>query len=324
MSEHTSTYSLGLGVSLLQRELMGCEPSPCASQTQGAKPSLAKRGRESRSGRTLEPSAWPTPDASEAGKTSRDGDRVDEPLLGGLIREASGSLPLAFPASQPHGPGSNSARQMTAGSGKRLCRSLLPSDPLGDFSRILLESETWASPEFYLTWDVKATRYGCLVWELAPSAPRTGECDTGLFAEGCPTPRSEDSESTGAHRGTPDTLTSAAKLADIAAVEVTDSSTSQTIISANARTAEEAAWPTCDKGMMTRGSRKLSKTGEHHDKVNDLTPRGATTSGCLARTEKFVERLTTLSAWLMGYTAAYLAHWATASSGRSRPKSSRP
>lgn len=30
--------------------------------------------------------AWPTPDASEAGKTSRSGDRKDEPLIGGIVR----------------------------------------------------------------------------------------------------------------------------------------------------------------------------------------------------------------------------------------------
>jgi len=39
-----------------------------------------------------------------------------------------------------------------------------------------------------------------------------------------------------------------------------------------------------------------------------------TRSGSLALTEKFVVRLTTLSAWLMGYTAAYLRHWETRSS----------
>lgn len=30
--------------------------------------------------------AWPTPDASDAGKTSRSGDRKDEMLIGGLVR----------------------------------------------------------------------------------------------------------------------------------------------------------------------------------------------------------------------------------------------
>ncbi|MCE5336799.1 MAG: hypothetical protein LLG06_19655 [Desulfobacteraceae bacterium] len=44
---------------------------------------------------------------------------------------------------------------------------------------------------------------------------------------------------------------------------------------------------------------------------------GINSSGCLALTEKFVVRLTTLSAWLMGYTAAYLGHWETQSSRKS-------
>ncbi len=310
-----------------QPELTGCEPSPCARATPAANPSSQKHGRESRYGQTLERSTWPTPDASEAGKSSRGGKRVNEPLLGGLIR-ASGSLPLAFPASQPHGPGSNEAQAMTVGSGHRLLRSLLPSDPLGPFSRILLESEMWASPEFYLTWKHKATRQGCLVWELAPSAPRTVECDTGLFANepqesawptpasrdvkgqtqnpersdyipnilksNWPTPRSEDSESTGAHRGTPDTLTNAA-----------------------------AAWATPNKSAEEGGPcRPEGRIGHSVEAIDQL--HGATASGCLARTERFVERLTTLSAWLLGYTAAYLAHWETASSGRSRRKSSKP
>lgn len=222
---------------------------------------------------------------------------------------------------------------MTAGSGRRLCRSLLPSDPLGPFSRILLESETWASPEFYLTWDVKATRQGCLVWELAPSAPRTGECDTGLFADawpttrsrdykdtgdgewtmerkdgksrtdqlghalksGWPTPRSEDSESAGAHRGTPYTLISAAR----------------------------TAWATPKKAE----SGPDFAIANREDSGGTSLPTqiaGPTTSGCLARTEKFVVRLTTLSAWLMGYTAQYLAPWATASCRKSPRRSSAP
>jgi hypothetical protein len=49
---------------------------------------------------------------------------------------------------------------------------------------------------------------------------------------------------------------------------------------------------------------------------------GTPTSGPLARTENFVERLTTLSTWLMGYTAQYLGHWETASSRKSHTKSS--
>ena len=62
-----------------------------------------------------------------------------------------------------------------------------------------------------------------------------------------------------------------------------------------------------------------------HNQINGewyFPVRGANPSGSLALTESFVVRLTTLSAWLMGYTAAYLAHWETASSRKSRPKSS--
>ena len=298
-----------------QPELMACEQSPCAKLTPAAKPSSPKRGRESRSVRTLEPSAWvspskqdevrgslpprpqdtgvplnqmlaeawPTPNAhgGQAGNNTRGHDRQDEILLGGLVRwmNKSGSLPLAFPASPPAGPGSKEARQMTVGSGRRLSRSLLPYDPLGDFSRILLESETWGSPEFYLTWKHKATRQGCLVWELAPSAPRTGECDTGLFAGAWPTVKASD----------------------------------------------EKQPHTKDCPGKTDAQRK--KAGAFNSELLGNASgirRGSTTSGCLARTEKFVVRLTTLSAWLMGYTAAYLAHWATASCGRSRKPSSKP
>jgi len=335
MNAHTLTFLPGLEASALPPKPAESEQSPCASPTPGAEPSLRKRGRESRSGRTLEPSAWTTPQSHDLKgrgdhqkekhgtkhgcaclvqdlKSARPtldawqtpskeifysrkqvGKDERELMLPGQLKAASGSLPLAFPASRPHGPGSSEARMMTAGSGRTLCASLVPSDPLGDFSRILLASETWASPEFYLTWKHKATRQGCLVWELAPSAPRTDGCDTGSSQEGLPTripltngqeatwptPRSEDSESTGAHRGNPDTLTSATK----------------------------AAWAT---------PQSMSHNPEAHGQINGdgFTPqkvasRGPITSGCLARTGKFVERLILLSSWLMGVPWTSLRHW---------------
>src|SRR5690554_4254533 len=61
-------------------------------------------------------------------------------------------LPGESPVSRPPEPASKEARQMTAGSGRMLSAFLEKSDPLGAFSRILLESETWASPEFLLAW----------------------------------------------------------------------------------------------------------------------------------------------------------------------------
>lgn len=328
MKEPTSTSSPALAASPSQPELMACEPSPCAKPTQGAKPSSPKRGRESRSGQTLGPSAWttpqhhdlvgrsvhqkdihgtkhgcaclvqdlkaawPTPDAAAAsggrrgknpGRNREDGSKRSIPVS--ELVPKSGFLRPAFPASQPHGPGSSEAKMMTVGSGRRLCRSLLPSDPLGDFSRILLESETWGSPEFYLTWDVKATQCGSLVWELVPSAPRTDECDTGLWQSGWPTPASRD----GKH----------------------NPQASKETMERNSRPLNEvlyANWP-------TRRSEDSEST-----MALPAQAHGAITSGCLAQTEKFVVRLTSLSAWLMGYTAAYLRHWATQSSGRSRRK----
>ncbi len=180
---------------------------------------------------------------------------------------------------------------MTAGSGRKLSALLTKSGPLGRCLKTCLVSETWASTEFLLTWKVSATKSGFLTFQLAPSVRRTVDKGFGSSAGGktawptpasrdekgqtqnpermdyvpnivkatWPTPRAEDSESTGAHRGTPDTLTSAT--------------------------------------------------------------RGATSSGCLAQTASFAVRLTTLSAWLMGYTAQYLAHWETASCRKSRRKS---
>jgi len=246
-------------------------PSPCASATPSAKPSSPKRGRESRSGGMCERSVWPTPRADNIQSTRTEGGNPvkDGLSLSQVIKEGSGFSQPAFPASQPHGPGSNEARRMTAGSGLTLSMYFRASDPLGRFSRILLASETWASPEFYLNWKVKATRCGCSVFQLAPSAPRTVESDTGLFASGWATPNQN-----------------------------------------------------ANSGGPCRPEGRKGHSLEVIDQLHQAS--GQIQSGCLARTEKFVVRLTTLSAWLMGYTGAYLAHWATASSRRSPKSSSKP
>jgi hypothetical protein len=83
-----------------------------------------------------------------------------------------------------------------------------------------------------------------------------------------------------------------------------------------------SAWTTPQKHDVTgRSDTQKAIHGTKHGcacLVQDAKRIGITSSGCLARTEKFVVRLTTLSAWLMGYTGAYLAHWETASSRKSR------
>jgi len=203
-----------------------------------------------------------------------------------------------FPVSQPPAPGSSEARQMTAGSGRRLYESYGKHRPLGAFLRILLESETWSSTEFYLEWKLKATKSKCLVFQLAPSMPRTGANATGLSESAWPTPMSRDEKGQMFEKG----------------------GTTRMDYVPNVL---KATWPTPD----ARAARE-SETQKHDRDFGTFSAQasremtsGNVSSGCLAQTEKFVARLTTLSAWLMGYTAAYLAHWETASCRKSRRKS---
>ena len=95
-------------------------------------------------------------------------------------------------ANPSHAPGSDWARKTTASSGKRLFPLFSESDPLGAYSKTLLGSEQWASMEFLLNWRIITTPQGRSVFQLAPSAPRTGECDTGLFAKAWITPKRPD------------------------------------------------------------------------------------------------------------------------------------
>ena len=192
-------------------------------------------------------------------------------------------------------PGSSAARQMTAGSGRRLLRFLDECDPLGRFSRILLASETWGSPEYSLTWKHSVTKCGCSVFRLVPSVPRKGVSDTGLFVTWVSSTATD--ERRGSAKPRPQ----------------------DTGVPLNQMLA--ALWPTPKRPQ--GGACRSEKNLAHLHRTDDVVPAsGETAFGCLARTEKFVERLTTLSAWLMGYTKAYLRHWATASSRKSRRKSS--
>jgi len=86
----------------------------------------------------------------------------------------------------------------------------------------------------------------------------------------------------------------------------------------------KATWPTPDLSSMEGGIQNplSAKEQGHAMRLKDYC--GPVSSGCLARTESFVVRLATLSAWLMGYTAAYLRLWEIASCRQSRRKSSKP
>ena len=78
-------------------------------------------------------------------------------------------------------PDSEEARRMTGTSGLK-CIDLLPkSDPLGAFSRMLLDTSNWVSTRCYLTWKAKATPQGRIIFQLAPSMPDTKDKEFGLW-----------------------------------------------------------------------------------------------------------------------------------------------
>jgi hypothetical protein len=78
-------------------------------------------------------------------------------------------------------PGDAEARKMTAISGQNLVGSWLNSGPLGSLERTLLGTSAWASTTCFLTWKDKVTPAGRLLFQLAPSVPRTDETEFGLW-----------------------------------------------------------------------------------------------------------------------------------------------
>jgi hypothetical protein len=87
-------------------------------------------------------------------------------------------------------PGSEKARMMTVTSGQKCIGSWLPSGPVGSLLKMLLGTSTWASTACFLTWKARATPAGRLLFQLAPSMPRTEETEFGLW----PTIRASDGE----------------------------------------------------------------------------------------------------------------------------------
>ena len=129
-----------------------------------------------------------------------------------------------------------------------------------------------------------------------------------------PTPRAEDSESTGAHRGTPDTLTSSARLANWATPSARDWKDS-------AGMSTSAANP--DGSQRTRLDQlprqaNLTASLEHAVKFASGTP----SSGSLAETGKPGQLNPAFSLWLMGYPTAWAlcAGQVTRSSRKSQRK----
>jgi len=79
-------------------------------------------------------------------------------------------------------PGSDEARKMTVGSGRQLSMLLDSSNPLGAFSRILLESPHFASSrEYCYNWEVWDTRLDCSAFRLTQSAQSTSDTESLLW-----------------------------------------------------------------------------------------------------------------------------------------------
>ena len=78
-------------------------------------------------------------------------------------------------------PGSDEARKMTVTSGRKFLPLGKQSGRLGAFSRMFLDTSVWASTKCYLTWKAKTTPSNRLLFQLAPSMPRTDETGSGLW-----------------------------------------------------------------------------------------------------------------------------------------------
>jgi hypothetical protein len=86
------------------------------------------------------------------------------------------------PASQPVLPGSAEANVITAGSGRQCSMLLDVSNPLGVFSKILLESSHWTnSQEYCYVWNRLDTRFGLSAFRLTPLGQSTDENESLLW-----------------------------------------------------------------------------------------------------------------------------------------------
>ena len=100
-----------------------------------------------------------------------------------------GSLPEDTLANLFHKPGSAEAREMTVTSGRRCSELFASADPLGSVQRMLLDTSAWVSTKCWLTWKVKTTPAGRLLFQLVPRMHHIEETESGLWA----TPRANES-----------------------------------------------------------------------------------------------------------------------------------
>lgn len=238
-------------------------------------------------------------------------------------------------------PGTSKAKQMTAGSGQTLSALLRKPGRLNSCLKILLESSTWASTESLLTWRGSATKSGRSIYRLVPSTPRNSDTDSGSSVSNWATPRASDfnkgvrtpegyakeleRKSNGhdlptqlttwgtprASRGGYQVDKNGNKCPTLEGHLASWPTPQARDVKGQTQNADrmdavpnilKATWPTpnASDGSAGPNPKKPGQTGQGLPAAFGKTP-----SGFLARTESFVERLTTLSAWLMGYTVPY-------------------
>ena len=158
------TYSAGSGdlaLDLNEPDLF--KQLPSVSRTTSAKPSCASTGPTSPSTTMSEPST-----------------QID---LEELISSAEGS-----PVNRGPLLGSSEAQKMTVTSGRSWLPLLKSYGLNGSLARMCedLLTNRWASSAAFLTWKASGTKPRHLLFQLAPSMPRTDATESGLW----PTPRS--------------------------------------------------------------------------------------------------------------------------------------
>jgi hypothetical protein len=92
------------------------------------------------------------------------------------------SCPQAFRVNQLPLPGSEEAKKMTAGSGAQSAMLLNQSDPLGQFSKILLESSHWTnSKEYVYAWSRLDTAFELSAFRLTQLEQNISDTECSLW-----------------------------------------------------------------------------------------------------------------------------------------------
>ena len=292
--------------------------------------------------------SWPTPQATEPGT-------VNQSASGGPPSSLKHKALLASwpsPHTAPGGSGSETLEKWEARNAKKAQQGIHLHQPL----HIAAQLASWPSPMAGTPSQKGYNEAGSTDYERkVDTLMGLRETPNGPKVASWPTPKAEDSESTGAHRGTPDTLTSATRLASWPtpqAIEQLDTPEKKATRGSHVglNLAVAASWATPqqndykgapDQTYRERGGGAKGEQLSHQVRGAWATPvgrdgknsagtsrnrdlPGQTSSGSPAATAKLGQLNPAFSRWLMGYPAAWDSCGVTATrlSRKSRQKSS--